>query len=76
MDKLSNQVDIFTPLNTITNVTADQINAFINYKTGEKTTLMTDMGQTYLTAQAESGLNGIYLLAHSGLETGWGTSAI
>ena len=74
--QITNLVDIFTPLNTITNVTSDQINAFINYKTGEKTTLMTGMGQTYLTAQAESGLNAIYLLGHSGLETGWGTSAI
>ncbi|WEG13308.1 glucosaminidase domain-containing protein [Pullulanibacillus sp. KACC 23026] len=73
---VTDQVDIFTPLNTMADVTADQINAFINYKTGGQTTVMTGMGEAYLTAQAQSGLNAIYLLAHSGLETGWGTSAI
>jgi beta-N-acetylglucosaminidase/RNase P/RNase MRP subunit p29 len=74
--KTTNQLSIFTPLNTKATVTADQINSFINYKTQGKTTLMTGMGYAYLEAQEQSGLNAIYLLAHSGLETGWGTSAI
>ncbi|MEH7356564.1 PA14 domain-containing protein, partial [Neobacillus drentensis] len=73
---VTNEVNIFTPLNTKANVTADQINAFINFKTGGKKTLMTGMGYAYLIAQEQSGLNAIYLLAHSGLETGWGTSVI
>ncbi|HSU79297.1 MAG TPA: glucosaminidase domain-containing protein, partial [Candidatus Angelobacter sp.] len=73
---VTNQVDIFTPLKSQANVTTDQINQFINYKTGGKTSVMTGMGDAYLTAQAQSGLNAIYLLAHSGLETGWGTSSI
>ncbi|NMD68806.1 SH3 domain-containing protein [Bacillus sp. DNRA2] len=72
----TNQVNIFTPLNAKANVTAEQINQFINYKTGGKTTNMTGMGYAYLIAQEQSGLNAIYLLAHSGLETGWGTSTI
>jgi beta-N-acetylglucosaminidase/RNase P/RNase MRP subunit p29 len=72
----TNQVTIFTPLNTKANVTAEQINSFINFKTGGKTTVMTNMGHAYLKAQEETGLNAIYLLAHSGLETGWGSSSI
>ncbi|MDR4949483.1 PA14 domain-containing protein [Neobacillus cucumis] len=74
--KAVNQVGLFTPLNTKASVMADQINQFIDYKTGGKKTVMTGMGAAYLKAQEESGLNAVYLLAHSGLETGWGTSAI
>jgi beta-N-acetylglucosaminidase len=37
---------------------------------------MTNMGAAYLKAQKETGLNAIYLLAHSVLETGWGSSSI
>ncbi|PLS04326.1 PA14 domain-containing protein [Neobacillus cucumis] len=73
---ITNQLTVFTPLNTKANVTADQINRFINYKTNGKTTMMTNMGAAYLEAQAKSGLNAIYLLAHSALETGWGNSGI
>jgi beta-N-acetylglucosaminidase len=74
--KVTNQINLFTPLNTKANVTADQINRFIDLKTGGKKTIMTGMGQAYIQAQEQSGLNAIYLLAHSGLETGWGTSGI
>ncbi|MBT2658643.1 glucosaminidase domain-containing protein [Bacillus sp. ISL-18] len=74
--KTTNQVDIFTPLNTKATVTADQINSYINLKTGFQNTIMTGMGAAFLEAQQHSGLNAIYLLAHAGLETGWGTSSI
>jgi beta-N-acetylglucosaminidase len=73
---ITNQVNLFTPLNTKANVTADQINRYIAYRTGGKSSVMTGMGNAYLIAQEQSGLNAIYLLAHSGLETGWGTSPI
>ncbi|MEH7250385.1 glucosaminidase domain-containing protein, partial [Neobacillus niacini] len=73
---VTNQVNIFTPLNTKANVTADQINRFIQYKTSGKVTTMTGLGWAYLAAQEQSGLNAIYLLAHSGHETGWGNSSI
>lgn len=72
----TNKVTIFTPLNTKASITAEQINRFIDYKTGGKLTVMTNMGYAYLKAQEETGLNAIYLLAHSGLETGWGNSSI
>jgi beta-N-acetylglucosaminidase/single-stranded DNA-binding protein len=73
---VTNQIDIFTPLNTQANVTADQINSFIDFKTAGRKSVMTGMGWAYLQAQQVTGLNAIYLLAHSGHETGWGTSNI
>lgn len=74
--QITNQLTIFTPLNTKAAITAEQINSFIHSKTQGRTSVMTGMGYAYLKAQEQSGLNAIYLLAHSGLETGWGTSVI
>jgi glucan-binding YG repeat protein len=73
---VTNKITIFTPLSTVANVTADELNRFIDYKTGGKKTLMTGMGSAFIEAQNVSGLNAIYLLSHAGLETGWGKSAI
>ncbi|MFF2448965.1 glucosaminidase domain-containing protein [Neobacillus sp. NPDC058068] len=72
----TNNISIFTPLNTKASVTANAINQFINYKTKWTNTLMTGMGSSYIEAQNKTGLNAIYLVAHSGLETRWGTSGI
>ncbi|WHY76930.1 glucosaminidase domain-containing protein [Neobacillus sp. WH10] len=72
----TNNISIFTPLNTKGNVTANQINQFINYKTNWANTFMTGMGAAYIEAQTKSTLNAVYLLAHSGLETKWGDSQI
>ncbi|MEO2077655.1 MAG: glucosaminidase domain-containing protein [Bacillus sp. (in: firmicutes)] len=74
--KATSNISIFTPLNTNANVTANQLNKFIEYKTKGSNTEMTDMGSAYLEAQTSANLNAIYLLAHSGLETKWGTSDI
>jgi beta-N-acetylglucosaminidase/RNase P/RNase MRP subunit p29 len=73
---VTNQINMFTPLNSKANVTADQINRFIASKTNGQVTAMTNMGYAYLVAQERSGLNAIYLMAHSASETGWGTSSI
>jgi beta-N-acetylglucosaminidase/Zn-finger nucleic acid-binding protein/SH3-like domain-containing protein/ribosomal protein L31E len=73
---ISNDITPFTPLNTRTTLTAEQINQFIAFKTAGRASKMAGMGEAYIKAQEESGLNAIYLLAHSGLETGWGTSKI
>ncbi|MEH7252417.1 glucosaminidase domain-containing protein, partial [Neobacillus niacini] len=73
---VTNKITIFTPLNTVANITADEINRFINFKTGGATTLMTGMGSAFIEAQNVSGLNAVYLLAHAGHETGWGKSGI
>lgn len=73
----TNDITIFTPLNkTKGNVTSAQINAFIYSKTGGRKTLMTGMGDAFLKAAKESGLNVIYIVSHAGLESGWGTSGI
>ncbi|WML59031.1 glucosaminidase domain-containing protein [Neobacillus sp. PS2-9] len=74
--KVTTNLSIFTPLNTVAKVTANQINKFIEYKTNGATTEMAAMGSAYLEAQTSAHLNAVYLLAHSGLETKWGTSDI
>jgi len=73
---VTNTLSVFTPLNTIANISADQINKFIDYKTNGAKTMMSGMGTAYIEAQKQSGLNAVYLLAHSGLESKWGMSAI
>jgi beta-N-acetylglucosaminidase len=73
---VTNDITLFTPLNTTSKVTANAINQFINYKTNWANTLMTGMGSSYIEAQNVTKLNAVYLLAHSGLETRWGTSGI
>ncbi|NRD76704.1 glucosaminidase domain-containing protein [Bacillus sp. BRMEA1] len=75
-DTATTNISIYTPLNTKANVTADQINKYIQYKTNGVKTLMTGLGSTYLQAQTVTRVNAVYLLAHSGLESKWGTSAI
>lgn len=73
----TNTISIFTPLNTLANATATQINGFIHYMTnGNTTSYMYNMGDAYLEAQRLTGVNAIYLLSHSALETGFGTSSI
>ena len=72
---VTNNITPFTPLTSKSNVTVQQIDSFINYKTGGKG-IMVGMGYAYLEAERQSGLNAVYLLAHSALETGWGTSGI
>jgi beta-N-acetylglucosaminidase len=65
----------FTPLDTKSSVTAQQINQFIDSNTNGKT-LMTGMGAAFIKAGQLTGLNPIYLMAHAAHETGWGRSVI
>jgi beta-N-acetylglucosaminidase len=74
--RTTNNLSVFTPLETSSSLTIEKINAFIASKTGYRQTLMTGMGDAYLEAQQVSGLNAYYLVAHSALETSWGNSAI
>lgn len=64
------QHDLAVTSNTLT---ADQLNEWINSNTGEGST-MRGMGQAFLDAGAQSGLDPRYLVGHAALETGWGTS--
>lgn len=59
-----------------TDLTAADINKWIASKTGGKSSVMTGMGDAFLKASKESGLDVRYLVSHAGLETGWGTSNI
>ncbi|MGG3563690.1 glucosaminidase domain-containing protein [Neobacillus rhizosphaerae] len=74
--KVTNSISLFTPLDTFSNITANEINRFIDYKTQEPSSKMKGMGAAYIEAQNVTGLNAIYLLAHSGLESKWGNSDI
>lgn len=74
--KVTNQISLFTPLNTTANITAAEINRFIDYKTKDPSSKIKGMGSTYIEAQNITGVNVVYLLAHSGLESKWGTSDI
>lgn len=56
-------------------LTEQQVNAYLNSKTKQGST-MRNQGKAYLQASKESGLDIWYLIAHSALETGWGSSNI
>lgn len=74
-DGVTNRISLYTPLNSKSTITAEEIDRFIASKVG-KDSYMYGMGEAYIQAQEESGLNAIYLVAHSALETGYGTSSI
>ena len=63
-------------------VTAEQLNAWINPKVdiNEKSSgvksIMRNTGEYFIKAANQSGLDPRYLVAHAGVETGWGTSRI
>ncbi|MBO1511762.1 glucosaminidase domain-containing protein [Metabacillus bambusae] len=75
IEDASSTFSIFTDLRTQQqNVTAEAIDAFIKSKKSDS--VLIGMGKTYVEAAEQSGVNIIYLLAHSILETGWGTSSL
>lgn len=58
-------------------LTAQQLNDWINAMTSDKpNSVMRGMGETFMKAGQESGLDPRYLVAHAAHETGWGTSSI
>lgn len=66
---------IHKDLSEKTNLTAGDINDWIASKTGSNSK-MRGMGDAFIKASQESGLDPLYLVAHAALETGWGTSSI
>lgn len=54
---------------------AEAINDFIN-RNAPESSKMRGMGDAFMKAAEESGLDPAYLVAHAALETGWGTSTI
>ena len=54
----------------------DVINFILTRKIAGRSSVMKNMASAYLNASSQSGLNVLYLIAHSAHETGWGTSNI
>ncbi|WP_062199769.1 N-acetylmuramoyl-L-alanine amidase [Massilibacterium senegalense] len=71
-------IGIFTDLRTKANVTADQLNSFIQYQASRfnETSAMLGMGSAILEASKLTGLNPLYIMAHAGHESAWGTSKL
>ncbi|WP_412966702.1 SH3 domain-containing protein [Fredinandcohnia sp. 179-A 10B2 NHS] len=73
---VTNNLSVFSPLDSVANVTAGELNRYIASRDSGKTTLMTNKGSSFVEAQNITGLNAIYLMAHAGHESNWGKSAI
>lgn len=56
-------------------ITAEELDKWINSKAPDGS-IMRGMGETFMKAGTESGLDPRYLVAHAAHETGWGTSNI
>lgn len=64
-------------LSNKSNVTAEDLDKIIEKNTANKPgSIMKGMGETIIQASSETNLDPMYLLAHAGWETGWGTSGI
>lgn len=60
---------------TSTVFTADQINEFLNYKIGSKTSVMKNSGQYFIDSQNTYGANALLMLGVAVNESAWGTSS-
>lgn len=69
-------ITCYSDLSVMNSITVDEINKIIdywNYYCGGNSPF-TNNGQIFIDAARETGLDPIYILAHAGLESGWGTS--
>lgn len=73
----TSEISANTDLSVMREVNADQINKIINYwaKVNGGSTFI-GLGQVFIDASKQTGLDPVYILAHAGLESAWGTSAI
>lgn len=71
----SSDIDVYTDLSIMNTVTADDINYIIDYwdSLSDEPSPFKGQGQVFIDAAKQSGLDPVYLLAHAGLESGWGT---
>lgn len=65
---------VFTDLRTTTNYTAEQLNAV--YRQQRNDSMLVDAGAYFKEAEKQYQVNALYLIAHSALESAWGTSKI
>lgn len=68
--------NIDTDLKSAPTITAEQMNLIINYwdSVAGGGTPFVNKGQVFIDAAKKTGFNPIYILAHAGIESGWGTS--
>lgn len=67
-------INVYTDLSVMNTVDADQMNIIIDYwdSITKNGTAFKGLGQTFIDAAKQSGLDPIYILAHAGLESSWG----
>lgn len=65
----------YLPMRSKTNYTADQLNAFIDYKVNGRHSVLTGKGQAFIDAQNTYGVNAALVLAIACLESAYGTSS-
>lgn len=69
-------INSYTDLSIMNSINVDQINKIIDYwdyHSGGDSPFINN-GQIFIDAARETGLDPIYILAHAGLESAWGTS--
>jgi beta-N-acetylglucosaminidase len=64
------------PLYTKTSYTADQLNSYLASNPNATNTEFNKIGNSIVKVQNEYNVNGLYMLAHSILESNWGTSRL
>lgn len=69
-------INYYTDLSIMNDVTVDDMNKIINYWNyySDEYCPFVNNGQMFIDASRETGLDPVYILAHAGLESGWGTS--
>ena len=71
-------INIYTDLSIMNTVTTEQMNLIIDHWNSQSgyNSPFVGLGQTFIDAAKETGLDPVYILAHAGLESGWGKSQI
>lgn len=73
----SYDISVYTDLSPMRKINVDQMNYIIDYWVSMSgNTTFAGYGQAFIDASKLSGLDPVYLLAHAGLESGWGGSQI
>lgn len=69
------EISVYTDLSVMMEINVDQMNEIIDYWCRyNPDSPFIDNGQMFIDASNETGLDPVYILAHAGLESGWGMS--
>lgn len=71
-------INVYTDLSIMNTIDADQMNSIINYWNSitKNGTPFIGLGQVFIDASKQSGLDPIYILAHAALESNWGKESM